>query len=97
VTAQQRLGFTKQWEHRFEPGMPTFMSIARGRERLFLSVHRGDARPDTAAVPASPITSAKFDGGLARERRRTSRPNCEGVSQGMQSAALKPVRPCQTW
>jgi len=42
-----RLGFTKQWEHRFEPGMPAFVAIARGRARLFLSEHTGDARPDT--------------------------------------------------
>ena len=42
-----RLGFTKEWEHRFEPGMPAFVSIARGRARLFLSEHVGDARPDT--------------------------------------------------
>ena len=42
-----RLGFQKEWEHRFEPGMPAFVSIARGRARLFLSEHRGDARPDT--------------------------------------------------
>ena len=43
----ERLGFTKQWEHRFEPGMPAFVSIARGQARLFLSEHQGDARPDT--------------------------------------------------
>ena len=42
-----RLGFTKEWEHRFEPGMPAFVSIARGRARLFLSEHAGDARPGT--------------------------------------------------
>ncbi|HEV8277495.1 MAG TPA: glyoxalase superfamily protein [Streptosporangiaceae bacterium] len=42
-----RLGFTKEWEHRFESGMPAFVSIARGRARLFLSEHQGDARPDT--------------------------------------------------
>ena len=43
----ERLGFIKEWEHRFEPGMPAFVSIARGRARLFLSEHQGDARPDT--------------------------------------------------
>ncbi|WP_394824660.1 glyoxalase superfamily protein [Pendulispora albinea] len=42
-----RLGFVKEWEHRFEPGFPAFVSIARGRVRLFLSEHTGDARPDT--------------------------------------------------
>ena len=43
----ERLGFAREWEHRFEPGMPAFVSIARGRARLFLSEHHGDARPDT--------------------------------------------------
>ena len=42
-----RLGFTKEWEHRFEPDMPAFVSVARGPMRLFLSEHHGDARPDT--------------------------------------------------
>ena len=36
-----RLGFHKQWQHQFEPGFPCFVSIARGRVRLFLSEHRG--------------------------------------------------------
>src|SRR5438034_11145001 len=43
----QRLGFAQEREHRFEPGFPAFVSIARGRVRLFLSEHTGDARPDT--------------------------------------------------
>ncbi|TDC24712.1 VOC family protein [Streptomyces sp. 8K308] len=42
-----RLGFVQQWEHRFEPGLPVFTEVARGRVRLFLSEHEGDARPDT--------------------------------------------------
>lgn len=46
VSWYERLGFTKQWEHRFEPGCPAFVSVARDQARLFLSEHRGDARPD---------------------------------------------------
>jgi len=42
-----RLGFAKEWEHRFGPGFPAFVSVARGKVRLFLSEHEGDARPDT--------------------------------------------------
>ena len=42
-----RLGFAKDWEHRFEPGFPLFVSISRGPMRIFLSEHAGDARPDT--------------------------------------------------
>ncbi len=40
-----RLGFHTQWEHRFAPGMPLFVSVARGSVRLYLSEHAGDARP----------------------------------------------------
>jgi catechol 2,3-dioxygenase-like lactoylglutathione lyase family enzyme len=47
VAWYERLGFAKQWEHRFEPGLPAFVEVARGRVRLFLSEHEGDARPDT--------------------------------------------------
>ena len=42
-----RLGFVKEWEHQFEPDFPWFVSVARGSVRLYLSEHKGDARPDT--------------------------------------------------
>ncbi|MGW0560928.1 glyoxalase superfamily protein [Streptomyces sp. NPDC003016] len=42
-----RLGFEKQWEHRYEPGFPAFVEVARGPVRLFLSEHQRDALPDT--------------------------------------------------
>ena len=42
-----RLGFVKEWEHQFEPGLPWFVSVARGNAHLYLSEHEGDARPDT--------------------------------------------------
>ena len=47
VAWYERLGFRKEWEHQFEPGFPWFVSMARGRARLYLSEHVGDARPDT--------------------------------------------------
>ena len=43
----ERLGFVQEWEHRFEPGFPAFVSVARGEVRLYLSEHRGDARRGT--------------------------------------------------
>lgn len=42
-----RLGFDQESLHRFASGFPAFVTIARGRMRLFLSEHEGDARPDT--------------------------------------------------
>jgi catechol 2,3-dioxygenase-like lactoylglutathione lyase family enzyme len=42
----RRLGYEVEWEHRFKPGLPTFVSISRqGSARLFLSEHTGDAPP----------------------------------------------------
>jgi catechol 2,3-dioxygenase-like lactoylglutathione lyase family enzyme len=47
VAWYRRLGFVQESEHRFGPGLPAFVTIARGRMRLFLSEHQGDANPDT--------------------------------------------------
>src|SRR3954470_3752063 len=47
VAWYRRLGFVKEWEHQFEPGLPWFLSVARGDVRLYLSEHEGDAPPDT--------------------------------------------------
>jgi glyoxalase superfamily protein len=43
----EQLGFQKQWEQQFDPGFPLFVSIARGRMRIYLSEHTGDATPNT--------------------------------------------------
>ena len=39
------LGFTVVFEHRFGPGMPLYMGVARGACALHLSEHHGDASP----------------------------------------------------
>ena len=42
-----RLGFEREWEHRFEPSLPVFLSLVRDHgTRVFLSEHTGDAPPD---------------------------------------------------
>jgi uncharacterized glyoxalase superfamily protein PhnB len=47
VAWYERLGFRQTDLHRFGPGMPAFATVERGPMRLFLSEHKGDARPDT--------------------------------------------------
>jgi len=47
VAWYRRLGFEQTGLHRFEPGFPAFVTVERGPMRLFLSEHKGDARPDT--------------------------------------------------
>lgn len=39
------LGFTVDWEHRFEPGLPLYLQVARAGLTLHLSEHHGDACP----------------------------------------------------
>jgi catechol 2,3-dioxygenase-like lactoylglutathione lyase family enzyme len=40
----ERLGFELEWEHRFEPHFPVFMSVVRDGMRLYLSEHAGDCQ-----------------------------------------------------
>ena len=47
VAWYNRLGFHQTSVHRFEPGLPAFVTVERGPMKLFLSEHKGDARPDT--------------------------------------------------
>ncbi|WP_166349138.1 glyoxalase superfamily protein [Phytoactinopolyspora limicola] len=39
------LGFTLEWEHRFEPGLPLYAQVSRSGLTLHLSEHHGDASP----------------------------------------------------
>jgi len=39
------LGFTVNWEHRFEPTFPVFMEVGRDGMLLYLSQHEGDCQP----------------------------------------------------
>ena len=39
------LGFTLDWEHRFEPGLPLYAQLSRSGARLHLSEHHGDGTP----------------------------------------------------
>ncbi|MET8295880.1 glyoxalase superfamily protein [Streptomyces sp. NPDC005180] len=40
------LGFTLDWEHRFEPGMPLYVQVSRSSAVLHLSEHHGDGSPN---------------------------------------------------
>lgn len=44
------LGFSLDWEHRFEPNTPLYMQISRGEVVLHLSEHYGDGVPGAATI-----------------------------------------------
>lgn len=39
----EQLGFAREWEHQFGPGLPLYEGIACGEARMHLSEHAGDA------------------------------------------------------
>lgn len=42
------LGFTVDWEHRFDPTAPLYMQVSRGGLSLHLTEHHGDCTPGSA-------------------------------------------------
>lgn len=58
-----QLGFTIDWEHRFEPGFPLFVQITRAGQTIFLTEHTGDCEPGGAVyfiVPDVDSLQAEF-------------------------------------
>ena len=50
------LGFTIDWEHRFEGVSPVYMQVSRGNLVLHLSEHYGDCCPgSTVYVPTTGV------------------------------------------
>jgi catechol 2,3-dioxygenase-like lactoylglutathione lyase family enzyme len=78
VTWYERLGFQKEWSHQFEPGFPKFVSIARGQVRIYLSEHKGDARPNTLIhlyIPDIDAVSEEF--GIAVDENGLAGRECD--------------------
>ncbi|XYD12357.1 glyoxalase superfamily protein (plasmid) [Methylobacterium sp. NMS12] len=75
------LGFTPGFEHRFEPGLPLYMEVARAGLRLHLSEHHGDASPgSTVFVPMRGIRA--YHRALIDTRYAYARPGLEPAPWG---------------
>jgi catechol 2,3-dioxygenase-like lactoylglutathione lyase family enzyme len=75
------LGFSVEWEHRFEPGLPLYLRIRRGQAVLDLSEHHGDGTPGT--VVWVPVTSADgFHAELSRRPHARLRPGIDRDAPG---------------
>jgi hypothetical protein len=76
------LGFSIDWEHRFEPGMPLYMQIHRSDLILHLSEHHGDGTPgSTLFLEMTGI--AEFHAELAAKSYKFARPGLERQSYGI--------------
>ena len=84
------LGFTLQWEHRFEPGFPLYAQIRRSDLTLHLSEHHGDATPGaTIFVPVEDIDALQRD--LAARHYKYARPGIEELPWGRQIKLADPL------
>ncbi len=75
------LGFTVNWEHRFEDNFPLYMEVARDACVLHLSEHHGDCCPGGALrVQVSDID--EFHKQLSGENYKYAKPGLEEMSCG---------------
>lgn len=70
------LGFSVDWEHRFEPDTPIYMQVSRDALQLHLSEHHGDACPGSKVfVPTDRIHELHRE--LIDKRYRYNRPGLD--------------------
>ena len=75
------LGFQVVFEHRFEPGLPLYMGVARDGCTLHLSEHHGDASPGAAMrIEVDDVDALCVE--LCAKAYRHARPQVEAMPWG---------------
>lgn len=75
------LGFSLDWEHRFEPGLPLYAQARRDQLVIHLTEHHGDATPgSTIFVPVSDIAELQRE--LLAKNYGYSRPGIQDLDWG---------------
>jgi hypothetical protein len=93
------LGFTVDWDHRFDPGAPLYRQISRGNLILHLSEHHGDATPGSH-VRVTMEGVVAFQRELSAKSYRYMRPGLERMPWGtLETGVIDPfgnsIRFCQ--
>ena len=85
------LGFTVDWEHRFEPGMPLYMQVSRDGIVLHISEHHGDGSPGVH-VRVNCTGVAELQAELVGKRYKNNRPGLERPEWGgLECTVVDPV------
>ncbi|CAN7663467.1 glyoxalase superfamily protein [Pseudoduganella sp. LjRoot289] len=83
------LGFTVEWEHRFDPDAPLYMEIRRAGLTLHVSEHHGDATPGaTLIVPVDDIDALHVE--LNARQYRHARPCIDERDWGREMTVWDP-------
>lgn len=93
------LGFTLEWEHRFEENFPLYAQISRSGLTLHLSEHHGDATPgSTVFAPVEDIDALQSE--LAAKNYRYAKPGVEDFPWGRMMQVADPfgnrIRFCES-
>lgn len=81
------LGFRVLFEHRFEPGLPLYMGIARDACELHLTEHHGDASPGASVrIAVSDVDALHAE--LAARPHRNLRPAVHPMPWGTRDMTL---------
>jgi uncharacterized glyoxalase superfamily protein PhnB len=75
------LGFSVDWQHRFEPQLPLYMQLSLGACLLHLSEHFGDASPGShIRIPITDVAS--YCAELNAKRYQNARPGFQAMPWG---------------
>ncbi|MET0930963.1 MAG: glyoxalase superfamily protein [Aeromicrobium sp.] len=83
------LGFSWDWESRFDASAPLYCQVSRGHLRIHLTGHFGDGTPGTHLfLPVEGIDELHAE--LAAKQSRHSRPGVETVPWGRVMSVVDP-------
>jgi catechol 2,3-dioxygenase-like lactoylglutathione lyase family enzyme len=85
------LGFSIDWEHRFEPGTPLYMQVSRGGIVFHISEHHGDGSPG-AHLRVDITGLHEFHEELTAKRYKNGRPGLSTPEWG--GTEMTVIDPC---
>jgi len=81
------LGFTIDWEHRFEENTPLYMQLSKDKCILHISEHHGDSSPGTSLRILTSNLDA-YQKELLGKQYKNARPGIQDMSWGTRDMAI---------
>ena len=82
------LGFSVDWEHRFEPDLPLYFQVSRGSCTLHLSEHHGDGTPGSAIrIPVDDLDA--YHAEISAKKYKYYRPGIEDMPWGLREMSVQ--------
>lgn len=81
------LGFTVEWEHRFEDNTPLYMQLSKDNCVIHLSEHHGDSSPGTTLRILTSNLDA-YQKELLEKQYKNARPGVQDMPWGTRETAI---------